>query len=370
MKVAIVHYWLNGMRGGEKVLESLCRIFPDADIYTHVYDRDRVSDVINRHSIQTTFISRFPQAIKRYQSYLPFMPIALEQLDLTGYDLVISSESGPAKGIVTNPDAVHVCYCHSPMRYVWDMYYEYFRDAGRIKKLIGAPLIHYLKMWDYASAARVDHFIANSGYIAKRIGKLYRREAEVINPPVDFDSFAPSDSVDDYYLVLGQLVAYKRADLAVEAFIKSGRRLVVVGEGELEKQLKTLAAGAENIEFRGRQPFDEIQKLYAQCRALVFPGVEDFGIVPLEAMASGRPVIAYGRGGVLDSVIDGKTGLFFHEQTPDALNAAIQLFESGDINFEPEVMREHARQFAVDVFEEKLKTSILEKLHDGAANKP
>jgi glycosyltransferase involved in cell wall biosynthesis len=358
MKVAIVHYWLNGMRGGEKVLESLCRLYPEADIYTHIYEPDQVSETINRHNINTSFISRLPFAKAKYQSYLPFMPMALEQLDLTDYDLVISSESGPAKGIVTHPEAVHVCYCHSPMRYVWDMYHEYFKGAGKLKKLIAAPLIHYLKMWDFVTGARVDHFIANSSYIAKRIQKTYRRNAEVINPPVEFDAFSISDDVEDYYLVLGQMVQYKRVDLAIEAFKANGKKLIVVGDGEKADELRQLAEGHSNIDIRGRQPFDEIVRLYSHCQALVFPGVEDFGIVPLEAMASGRPVIAYGKGGVLDSVVDKHTGLYFSEQTAASLNEAINIYESGEYIFEPEKLRAHAMSFETSAFEQKLKKYI------------
>ncbi|MBS51302.1 MAG: glycosyl transferase [Oceanospirillaceae bacterium] len=358
MKVAIVHYWLNGMRGGEKVLESLCRLYPQADIYTHVYEPEKVSDLINSHTVHTSFISKLPFGKKKYQSYLPFMPIALEQLDLTGYDLVISSESGPAKGVITNPEAVHVCYCHSPMRYVWDMYYEYFKGAGKLKRLIAAPLIHYLKMWDYSTGARVDHFIANSSYIAKRIEKIYRRDAEVINPPVEFDAFSISEDVDDYYLVLGQMVQYKRVDLAVEAFIANGKKLVIVGDGEKADELREMAKGHSNIDIRGRQPFSEIVRLYSGCQALIFPGVEDFGIVPLEAMASGRPVIAYGRGGVLDSVVDGKTGIYFNEQTAESLNQAVAAYEAGQYDFKPEALRAHAMSFATSEFEKKLKAYI------------
>lgn len=364
MRVAIVHYWLVGMRGGEKVLESLLRLYPDADVFTHVVDRTALSPFLAQQKIHTSFISHLPFARRKYQAWLPLMPLALEQLDLTSYDLVISSESGPAKGVITRPDAVHVCYCHSPMRYVWDMYHDYTRDAGLIKRLLMAVLLHYMRLWDLASASRVDHFIANSGYVASRIRKFYRRDSVVINPPVEINSFHHGEA-QDYYLCLGQLVPYKRADLAVEAFTRSGRRLIVVGEGE---QFDALARRAgPSVEMRGKVSFEEIVQLYAGCRALIFPGVEDFGIVPLEAMAAGKPVIAFGRGGVLDSVVPGRTGLFFEAQTPEALETAVQDFESGRYAFDPQSIREHARSFATAAFEAKM-AQYLAKLTGKAAS--
>ena len=352
MKVAIVHYWLVGMRGGEKVLESLCELFPHADIYCHVYDPDSVSEIISQHNIKTTFIQRLPASRRFYQSYLPFMPLALEQLDLREYDLVISSESGPAKGVVVGPDTVHICYCHSPMRYVWDMYPQYYQATNFIKKLFMVPLIHYLKLWDRCSADRVDHFVANSEFVAKRIKKYYRRESVVINPPVETSSFAVDNTIGEYYLLVGQLVEYKRADLAVEAFNQSGRRLLIIGDGEQLAKLKRQAN--KNIEMLGRQPFDIIRKHFASCKALVFPGVEDFGIVPVEAMASGRPVIAFRKGGALETVKEGATGVFFDVQTPAALNEAIEKFEKSQANFIPEDIRDHSKKFDKEIFKNKL----------------
>nr|WP_320136961.1 glycosyltransferase [uncultured Amphritea sp.] len=362
VKVAIVHYWLNGMRGGEKVLESFCSLYPDADIYTHVYDSEKISDKIKKHRIYTSFISKLPFSKKKYQAYLPFMPLALEQLDLTEYDLVISSESGPAKGVVTRPEALHICYCHSPMRYVWDMYYQYMDEAGLLKKIVVSPLIHYLKIWDFVSAARVDSFIANSSYVAKRIEKIYRRSSTVINPPVDVESFYVSEEQGDYYLMLGQLVSYKKPELAVKAFMKSGKKLVVVGEGECKKNIIKMAEGYDNIEILGRQPFDKISELYSKCKALIFPGVEDFGIVPLEAMASGRPVIAYGAGGVLDSVRNKKTGLFFYEQTIESINAAVDDYETEKYKFDPVEIRKHAELFSIINFEKSIRNFIHKKM--------
>jgi glycosyltransferase involved in cell wall biosynthesis len=273
----------------------------------------------------------------------------LEQLDLGDYDLVISSESGPAKGVLTQPDCLHICYCHTPMRYLWDMYHDYKKNAGFIKRLAMGPLTHYLRLWDAASAQRVDQFVANSHHVAKRIWKLYRCEAEVIHPPVAVDDFYTSQDREDFYLMVGQLVGYKRFDLAVRAFNRLGKRLIIIGQGEQYKELKKLAG--PNITLLGRQPFSVIQEHYATCRALIFPGEEDFGIVPVEAMASGRPVIAYGKGGALETVVDGKTGHFFYEQNEDALVDAVHSFEDMEDHFNPQVCVEHARKFSKERFQ-------------------
>ncbi len=357
MRVAIVHYWLVGMRGGEKVLEELCLLFPQADIFTHVHDAKRTSALINRHKIVTTYINRLPFASKLYQRYLPFMPSALEELDLMGYDLVISSESGPAKGVITHPNAVHICYCHSPMRYLWDQYHTYRTDAAWPTRLVMSLVMPVLRAWDVASAARVDHFIANSSFIARRIAKAYRRPSTVIFPPVDLEAFsvAPAPS-RDFYLYVGQLVPYKRVDLAVAACTRLGRRLVIIGTGSESARLRAMAG--PSVEFRGWTSADDLETFYQNCRGLLFPGEEDFGIVPLEAMASGRPVIAYGSGGALDTVVDGVTGVFFDDQTADDLVAAIERFEAIENSFDPHVIRSHARGFGRDIFRRNLKSHI------------
>lgn len=356
MKVAIVHYWLVAMRGGEKVVEALCEMYPDADIYTHVYDPAAISPTINRHRVQTTFISRLPKAVRWYQRYLPLMPLALEQLDLRGYDLVISSESGPAKGVVVSPGTLHVCYCHTPMRYLWDMYHDYLSGAGCLTRWAMRPIMHYLRIWDVLSAFRVDHFVANSRYVARRISKHYRREAEVVHPPVSVDDFHISDSIGDYYLMVGQLVGYKRTDIAVEAFNRMGRKLIIIGEGEQYDSLARMAGST--VQLMGRQPFEVIRAHYAKCRALIFPGVEDFGIVPVEAMASGRPVIAYREGGVLETVEDGKTGLFFDTQSVDALIDAVARYEAHPEAFDPVRIRAHAEDFQVARFKREIQLVI------------
>lgn len=328
MRVAIIHYWLVGMRGGERVLEQLCLMFPEADIYTHVVDREKISPLLKRHRIVETFIGRLPGAKKHYQKYLALMPRALEELDLTGYDLVISSESGPAKGVIPPPDAAHICYCHSPMRYIWDQYHAYREGLGAPMRIAFGWLAPRLRTWDVISANRVDHFVANSSFVARRIRRCWRRDAEVVHPPVDLDAFAPGPAPgpDAPYLFLSELVPYKRADLAVLACKALDRPLVVVGQGPEMERLKRMAG--PRTRFVGRAPDEAMRGLYQECRALLFPGVEDFGIVPLEAMACGRPVIALGRGGALDTVRDRETGLLFDEQSVEGLSDAIRRFEA------------------------------------------
>ncbi len=368
MKVAIVHYWLVGMRGGEKVVEALCEMFPQADVFTHVFDPSAISETIKKHHIRTTFIQRMPWAKRMYHRYLPLMPLALEQLDLSGYDLVISSESGPAKGVVVPPGAVHVCYCHTPMRYIWDMYGEYLRGAGRLTRLLMRPLIHYLRMWDVSTAARVDHFITNSRYVGQRVMKYYRRESEVIPPPVDTDAFAPSGKAGEFYLFVGQLVRYKRPDLAVEAFNRLGKKLVIIGDGEQYSAIKR--AAKSNISLIGWQPQPALRDHYARCRALVFPGLEDFGIVPVEAMASGRPVIAYGKGGALETIVEGKTGILFDEQSPEAIIDAVERFEKVEKQFSADGIADHARKFDVALFKDMMRSSIERAMRVATAARP
>ena len=356
MRVAIVHYWLVGMRGGEKVLEALCEMYPQADIFTHVAAPEALSERLRGHRIRTSFIARLPRATRWYKKYLPLMPLALEGIDLRGYDLVISSEAGPAKGIVPPPDALHVCYCHSPMRYVWNMYHDYREGADLLSRIAMPLMAHYLRQWDESSAARVDRFVANSRNVAARVRKYYRREADVIHPPVEIEAFeiAPGDEVGDHYLMVGELVRYKRPDLAIDAFNASGRPLVVIGGGEMLRTLRRRAA--PNVTLLGPQPFAVLRHHYARCRALVFPGEEDFGIVPVEAMASGRPVVAFGRGGAVETVIDGVTGVLFGEPSVEALNAAVARLDG--LAFEPARLRTHASRFASGRFRRQMQALI------------
>ncbi|MDA5558140.1 glycosyltransferase [Shimia sp. MMG029] len=364
LKVAIVHYWLVNMRGGEKVVEALLDLFPQAVIITHVYDRDKISDKINAQDIRETFVSRLPGARKHYQKYLPFMPRALEQMDLQEFDLVISSESGPAKGIIPRPDATHLCYCHSPMRYIWDHYHAYRASAGRLARLAMPSLAHRLRIWDVTTAMRVDRFAANSGFVSQRIKSFYRREADVIFPPVACAEFAPvpAEEVGDHYLLAGELVAYKRPDLAVDAFTQSGRKLVVVGDGEMRASLE--ARAGSNVTFMGRVPFAELKRQFASCRALVFPGEEDFGIVPVEVMASGRPVVAYASGGALDTVIPGVSGVYFDGQTVSDLNAAIEQIEASPLLEASSDIRAHALKFDEAVFQAQFAQFALSSLEE------
>lgn len=356
MKVAIVHYWLVNMRGGEKVLEALCELYPDADIYTHVYDSSAISETIKRHRIKTSFIQRLPNAVAWYQNYLPLMPLALRFLNLKQYDLVISAESGPSKGVRLSKNALFICYCHSPMRYVWDLFDEYFRSVGLFKKMMMLICMKPLRIWDRWTSKRVNQFVANSTTVQKRILDCYQRDSVVIHPPVDIDYFQIQEPVSDYYLLFGQLIQYKRPDLAIEAFNQSGRKLVVIGQGGMLEGLKKLAK--PNIQFLGRLDDVAIKRYLAHCKALVFPGLEDFGIVPVEVMACGRPAIAFGQGGVLDTVVDGKTGIYFREQTAQSLNEAIDQYEKSLNQFNPQAIREWTYKFSKNQFQNKFEELV------------
>jgi glycosyltransferase involved in cell wall biosynthesis len=356
MKVAIIHYWLVGMRGGEKVLEALCEMYPQADIFTHVFVPEKISEIVKKHRIIPTFINGLPRAARMYKSYLPLMPLALEKLDLRGYDLVISSEAGPAKGVIAPPEALHVCYCHTPMRYIWNMYHDYYHSAGGLTKLVMPPLAHYLRIWDVTSAARVDSFVANSSTVARRIRRYYNAGSVVIHPPVDTGAFsiAPSSELEDYFLMAGELVSYKRPDLAVHAFNEMKLRLVVIGGGEMLEKIRRIAG--PTVTVLGSQPFAVLKQHYARCRALIFPGEEDFGMVPVEAMASGRPVVAFSRGGATETVKEGISGVFFEEQTTSALSYAVK--KLAGMEFSSETIAAHADQFGRRQFIEKMHAHI------------
>lgn len=349
MRAAIVHYWLLNMRGGEKVLEALCRLLPEADIFTLFYDPQRVSPAIRAHRVTSSFL----QPMRRcHRSLLPLMPMALENFDLRGYDLIVSSESGPAKGVIAQAGARHLCYCHTPMRYLWDLYADYRNEwtQSRVKRALMTPLAHYLRLWDYATSARVDDFIANSENVRRRIAKTYRREARVIFPPVAVETFYEKPS-EGYYLIVSELVGYKRIGAAVRVFSRSGRRLKIVGDGPEFRALKRSAT--PNIEFCGRVADDELRQLYARCRAFLMPGEEDFGMAAVEALASGKPVIALARGGALETV-PATGGVLYREATDDSLRCAIEQWDSLESRADPKELQRWAARFSEAEFAAKI----------------
>jgi glycosyltransferase involved in cell wall biosynthesis len=367
-RVAIIHYWLVTMRGGERVLERICELYPDADIFTHVVDHDALSQVLKRHRIFTTSIAKLPGARKHYQKYLALMPRALEELDLSAYDLVISCEAGPAKGVITRPDAVHVTYCHSPMRYIWDQYHAYVGAGGRGAKLFLSKVAPRLRIWDHASASRPDLIMANSHFVRRRIRKFWGREATVVYPPVDVEQFHQSDAVSDEFIWVGQLVPYKRPDIAVDAFTRSGRKLHVIGDGSMLADLKKRAG--PNIRFTTRMKFDQLREAYATARALVFTAEEDFGIIPVESQAAGRPVLVYGRGGGTETVVDGVTGLYIAEQTAEAVMETLDRFDIWLPGFDPAAAILQAQNFTrarfVEGFLAAVKVATRRVFGDGA----
>ncbi len=356
MRCAIVHYWLLGMRGGEKVVEELCRLLPQPDIFTLFYDPERVSPFLRSHKVTASFLNPLRRF---YRSCLPLTPIALETFDLRGYDLVISSESGPAKGVLTNSNTRHLCYCHTPMRYLWDLYPAYLHEWTRssLKRRVMAPLANYLRLWDAASATRVDQFIANSRNVQNRIWKTYRQLSEIVYPPVAVESFYTSPP-EDYFLIVSELVAYKRIEDAVRCFAKTGRRLKIAGNGPEYKRLKRMSAG--NVEFCGRVSDSQLRELYAHSRAIVLPGEEDFGIVPVEALASGKAVIALGKGGVLETVPLSNPcgGVFYSEPGADSLEHAVEEFERKEKYLIPKELRSHAGRFSEEVFRRDMSSIV------------
>lgn len=366
MELALAHDWLTNMGGGEKVLINFKEIYEDAPIYTVAYSPSNLDEALKNIDVRTSLIQNFKNAKTNHQKYLPFMPVAWEKFDFNGYDVVLSSSSSCAKGIITAPSVMHVCYCHSPMRYAWEFYNEYMtRDKmGRFKKLLIPYLMNYIRTWDAVSANRVDYFIANSKNVARRIWKHYRRESDVIHPPVRGSFFNISEKDEDYYLIVSRLVPYKRVDLAVEAFNEMGLPLVVIGAGSQMESLKAISKG--NVKILGRLPDEVIREYYQNCRALIFPGEEDFGITPLEAQASGRPVIAYGKGGALETVREYETGLFFSEQTVTSLIGAVRSFER--FSFDKAVIRSHALTFDESIFKAKIKDYVNERYEEFTEN--
>lgn len=372
LRVAIVHYWFIGRGGGERVVEALAEMFPQADLFSLVADRATLGPELANHKLTTSFLQKLPAATRVHRHLLLLQPLALEQFDLSQYDLVISSESGPAKGVITSPRCCHICYCHSPMRYLWDMHAEYQRGMGALVGSIFSLASHYLRMWDYQTAARVDQFVANSRFVAARIAKIYGRSSTVIHPPVNIPQLAGFAAPEDYYLAAGRLVNYKRFDLAVAACSRLGRRLRVVGDGPQYRGLKRMAG--LTVEFLGAVNDAALQEQFAHCRALLFPGEEDFGIVPVEAQSFGRPVIAYGAGGVLETVraatpgSAAPTGLFFDEQRAETLMRVIEQFETREHEFSPSAIRRHALQFAKERFQSRMREFVAQALDGNPAS--
>jgi glycosyltransferase involved in cell wall biosynthesis len=370
LRVAIVHHWFITRAGGERVFDTIASIFPTADVFTLFLDKEKFQPALHKHKITTSFLDKIPAAKKVHRHFLPFYPLAVEMLDLSGYDLIISSDSGPMKGVLTDPHSTHICYCHSPMRYLWDGYPAYHRSMSPLARMIFGIISHYVRNWDYSAAQRVDHFIANSQYVSGRIRKYYRRESTVIHPPIDTSRGYLVDNHANYYLAVGRLVGYKRTDILINACSRLGRKLVIVGDGPERKKLEKKSP--KNVEFVGELEDSALRNAYAHCRALLFVADEDFGMVPLEAQSYGRPVIAFGKGGSLETVRGAYTpihsqkateenpitGVFFKEQTVDSLVEAIRSFESAEEMFLPHHIQSHARKFDTSVFVDRLRDYI------------
>lgn len=365
MKVAIIHDWLTTWAGAEKALAELLNCFPQAEVFTTVnfLDQDAIP-ALQRHVIHTSFIQRMPFARKRYRQYLPLMPLAVEQFDLKGFDLIISSSHAVAKGVISDPNAVHICYCYSPMRYAWDMQHQYLRQSGKEKGVMSWLMrwqLHRLRQWDYISAQRVDHFIAISNYIKRRIKTCYRREAEVIYPPVDVDKFCYDRPRESFYLTVSRMVPYKRIDLVIEAFNKMpDKQLVVIGDGPDYTKLASLAGA--NVTLMGYQPDNVLIDYLERTRAFIFMAEEDFGILPVEAQAAGAPVIGYGVGGLAETTLNNVSGLWVTEQTSDSLLEHIHKFEvlmrQDESMFSPEICRKNAERFATANFTKAIQSLI------------
>jgi glycosyltransferase involved in cell wall biosynthesis len=360
-RIAIVHEWLTHRAGSERAVENMLQLMPQADLHAMVdfLPPDQRVHLMNK-PVTTSFIQRLPFARKKYRGYLPLMPLAVEQFDLSKYDIVISSSHAVAKGVLTRSDQLHVCYCYTPVRYAWDLHNEYLSGSLRrgIRSVFARALLHYLRLWDISTAARVNAFVAISHYVADRIWNTYRRRAHVIYPPVDVHLFDPNRPRENHYLAVSRFVPYKRMDLIVETFSRLKLPLTVIGDGPELPRVKKDAA--ENITFLGWQTDESIREHMSRCKALVFAADEDFGIVPVEAQAAGAPVIAYGKGGSLETVLHGRTGIHFPEQTVESLTEAVRAMESGAYQFDTPTIRQHAEKFSAERFRREF-ADFLEK---------
>jgi glycosyltransferase involved in cell wall biosynthesis len=359
MNIALIHEWLVTLAGAESVLQSIYKLYP-GQIHALFHDPEGLSDSMWANvPVVTSMLQRLPGGKKHHRLYLPLYPMAIEQFDLRGYNVVISSSYAVAKGVLTSSDQLHICYCHSPMRYVWDLTFQYLESAKinhGLKSFLVRAIFHYIRTWDAISAIRVNEFVANSRYIAHRIEKCYNRKATVIYPPVDVESFKLSDKRDKYFITISRLVPYKRLDIAIDAFNRLGHQLLIIGDGPSGKDLKRIAKS--NITFLGNLPPDELRGYLSKARAFVFCAEEDFGIVNVESQASGIPVIAYGRGGALETVIKNETGLFFYKQTTESLMEAVNLFISKEDSFDPVIIRKNAERFPRSRFEKEFKDFV------------
>jgi glycosyltransferase involved in cell wall biosynthesis len=353
MRVAVIHDWLVSYGGAERVLAAILECYPQAEVFTIVdFMAKNEREFLRGRKIHTSFIQRLPLARRHYRAYLPLMPLAVESFDLSGFDLIISSSWAVAKGVLSGPDQLHVCYIHSPIRYAWELQHQYLNESNLergVRSVVARWLLHRMRLWDARTANGVDGFVSNSQFIARRVWKTYRRRSTVIYPPVDTEFFRPGGKKEDFYLTASRLVPYKCVGLIVDAFARMPtKRLVVIGEGPDYARIARRAP--DNVRMLGQQPADVVLDHMQRARAFVFAALEDFGIAPVEAQACGTPVIAFGRGGVIESVISGRTGTLFEQQSADALVAAIERFESSAWAFNPNVIRENALRFAADRF--------------------
>jgi len=370
MKMCIIHDWLTTYGGSELVLKAFLEIWQGTPVYTLVYDeKGNCRDIIQSTEVKGSFVNRLPFAKRKHRSYLPLMPLAIEQFDLSDYDLVLSDSHAIAKGVITGPDQLHISYIHTPIRYAWDLQSQYLALANLergVRGFLAKALLHYIRLWDMRTVSGVDHYIANSKYIARRIWKLYKREATVIHPPVELERFAVQEEKEDFYLTISRLVPYKKVDVIVQAFSNMpDKRLVVIGDGPELTSLKRMAK--DNVAFRGFESDQGIVDHLQRAKAFVYAAEEDFGIVPVEAQACGTPVIAYGKGGALETVVEGETGYFFHEQMPEALTVAVQTFEAQP-GLDSQKIRQHAEGFGKDRFKREMLAFVEEKMQEFANN--
>ncbi len=359
MKVALVHEFLLKAGGAERVLKTLADLYPDAPIYTLLYDEQKMGHLFPKERVRVSGLQKFPRFIPgMHKLLLPWMPMAVESMDLTGFDVVISSSNSFAHGIVTNLETTHICYYHSPMRYAWDYAHRYLQDKkmGLLAEHWAASLIHKVRQWDFLASRRVDIPLANSRTVAERIRKFYRREAEVVYPPVELSRFHPKKEHENYFLIVSTLTPYKRIDLAVELFNRVGKRLVIIGDGPDMGRLKRMAG--KNIDFLGSKSDEVVTEYMENCRAFIFPGEDDFGIAPVEAMACGKPVLGFGRGGLTETVIPGVTGELFEEQTVDSMEAGLTQLLIKEKEWDAEVIAKHAAQFSREAFEKAMQAVV------------